>query len=40
MRRDDTYLRYGFFLRDDHILNAAATFQNCKNNGGIKLPTF
>jgi len=29
---DDTYLKYGFFLPDDQILNVAATFQKCKNN--------
>jgi len=23
---DDTYLRYGFFVPDDHILNVAAKF--------------
>jgi len=29
---DDTYLRYGFFMSDDQILNVVATFQKCKNN--------
>jgi len=30
------YLRYGFFLLDDQILNVAATFEKCKNNQVIK----
>jgi len=29
---EDTYLRYGFFLPDDKILNVAVTLQKCKNN--------
>ena len=29
---DDTYLRYGYFLPDDQILNIATSFQKCKNN--------
>jgi len=33
---DDTYLRYGFFLPDDQIMNVASTFQKCKNNRVIK----
>jgi len=37
---DDTYLRYGFFLPDDQILNVAATFKKCKNNQVIKLLAF
>jgi len=37
---DDTYLRYGFFLPNDQILNVASTFQKCKNNGVIKFLAF
>jgi len=37
---DDTYLRYGFFLPDDQILNVATTFQKCKNNRVIKFLAF
>jgi len=37
---DDTFLRYGFFLPDDQILNVAATFQKCKNNQVIKFLAF
>jgi len=33
---DNTYFRYGFFLADDQILNAAAKFQKCKNMQVIK----
>jgi len=33
---DDTYLRYGFFLPDDQILNVAANFQKCKNKRVVK----
>jgi len=27
---NDAYVRYGFFLPDDQILNLEATFQKCK----------
>jgi len=37
---DDTYLRCGFFLPDDQILNVAATFQKCKNNRVYKFLAF
>ena len=37
---DDTYLRYGFFLPNDEILNATDTFQKCKNNRVIKFLAF
>jgi len=37
---DDTYLRYAFFLRDDQILNVAATFQKCKSNRVMKFLVF
>jgi len=37
---DDTYLRYGFFLVDDQILNVVPTFQKCKNNRVIKFLAF
>jgi len=30
------YLRYGFFLLDDEILNVAASFEKCKNNQVMK----
>jgi len=36
----DTYLRYGFFLPDDQILNVADAFQKCKNNRFIKFLAF
>jgi len=37
---DNTYLKYGFFLPDDQILNVAATFKKCKNNRVIKFLVF
>jgi len=36
----NTYLRYGFILPDDQILNVAATSQKCKNNRAIKFRAF
>jgi len=39
-KRDNTYLRYGFFLPDDQILNIAATFMKCKKNRVIKFLAF
>jgi len=35
-----TYFRYGFFLPDDQILNAADTFHKCKNNQVNKFLAF
>jgi len=37
---DDTYLRYRFFLLDDQILNAAATFQNARTPESLNFLLF
>jgi len=37
---DGTYLRYGFFLLDDQILNLAATFQKCKKAESLNFLLF
>jgi len=34
------YLRHGFFLPDDKILNIVATFKKCNNNRVIKFLVF
>jgi len=37
---DDTYLRYSFFLRDDQILNVAATNRNARTTESLNFLLF